>query len=60
MLRYAILGAVGLCDAERRVAVGGPRQDALLALLVLKANHAISSDELIDALWGRSWPRRRA
>jgi DNA-binding SARP family transcriptional activator/tetratricopeptide (TPR) repeat protein len=52
MVKYAILGPVGLCDGERWVAVGGPRQVALLALLLVHANRALSSDQLIDALWG--------
>src|SRR5918997_2563749 len=52
MVRYAILGSVELCDGERRVAVGGPRQVALLALLLVNANRALSSDRLIDTLWG--------
>ncbi len=50
-MRYAILGPVGLFDGEHRVAVGGPRQVALLALLLLNANRAVSRDELVDALW---------
>ena len=57
MVRYAILGPIGLCDGERRVAVGGPRQVALLALLLLNANRAVSTDELIDALWGEAGPQ---
>jgi len=52
MIKYAILGPVELCDGERRVAVGGPRQSALLALLLINANRALSRDRLIDALWG--------
>jgi DNA-binding SARP family transcriptional activator len=52
MVRYAILGPVELCDGERGVRVGGPRQVALLALLLLNAGRAVSSDRLIDALWG--------
>jgi DNA-binding SARP family transcriptional activator len=51
MVRYAILGSVELCDGERRVGVGGPRQVALLALLLVNANRALSTDRLIDALW---------
>jgi DNA-binding SARP family transcriptional activator len=51
MVRYAILGPVELCDGERRVAVGGPRQVALLAFLLVNANRRLSYDRLIDALW---------
>jgi DNA-binding SARP family transcriptional activator len=49
--RYTILGPVELCDQDRMVAVGGPRQVTLLALLLVNANRAVSSDRLIDALW---------
>jgi DNA-binding SARP family transcriptional activator/class 3 adenylate cyclase len=51
MVRYAILGPVELRDGERGVAVGGPRQLALLALLLVNANRALSSDRLVEALW---------
>jgi len=51
MVRYSILGPVELCDGERGVGVGGPRQVALLALLLVNAGRAISADRLIDALW---------
>ena len=51
MVRYAILGPVELCDGELHTAVGGPRQVALLALFLVNANRALSSDSLIDALW---------
>jgi DNA-binding SARP family transcriptional activator/tetratricopeptide (TPR) repeat protein len=56
MVRYAILGPVELCDGERAVPVGGPRQVALLALLLVNANRALSSDRLIEALWGDRGP----
>jgi DNA-binding SARP family transcriptional activator/tetratricopeptide (TPR) repeat protein len=62
MVRYAILGPVELCDGERRKAVGGPRQLALLALLLVNANRALSNDRLIDTLWndlGRSGALKR-
>jgi len=49
--RYAILGPLALYEGERVQAVGGPRQVALLALLLVHANRAVSNDRLIDALW---------
>ena len=51
-VRYAILGPVELCDGERRVAVEGRRQLALLAVLLLHANRTVSGDRLIDVMWG--------
>jgi len=37
--------------------LGGPKQRALLALLLLDAGRAVSTDRLIDALWGEQPPR---
>jgi predicted ATPase/DNA-binding SARP family transcriptional activator len=51
-----ILGPVQVWAGGRRLAVGGPRQLALLAFLVLHANRAVSADAIIDALWGASRP----
>jgi DNA-binding SARP family transcriptional activator len=39
------------------VELGGPKQRALLALLLLEAGRAVSTDRLIDALWGEHPPR---
>jgi DNA-binding SARP family transcriptional activator len=50
-VRYAILGPVELRGGERGAGVGGPRQVALLALLLVNANRALSSDRLVEALW---------
>jgi DNA-binding SARP family transcriptional activator/tetratricopeptide (TPR) repeat protein len=50
-VRYAILGPVEIRDGAGAVPAGGPRQLALLVLLLLNANETVSSDRLIDALW---------
>ena len=36
--------------------LGGPKQRALLAILLLHANEAVSRDRLIDGLWGERPP----
>ncbi len=36
--------------------LGGPRPRALLAQLLLHANQAVSTDRLIDAVWGETPP----
>jgi DNA-binding SARP family transcriptional activator len=57
MLRFGVLGPVEIYDTEgRRRQVGGPRQVALLAFLLVQANRAVSSDRLIDGLWGEGRP----
>jgi DNA-binding SARP family transcriptional activator len=50
-MRFAILGPVEVSTHERRLDLGGRRQLALLAYLVLHANRAVSSDSLIDGVW---------
>src|SRR5262245_7842490 len=56
MLRFRILGPVEVCRDDSRVALGGRRQVALLAFLLLQANRAVSTDQLIEAVWGEHDP----
>ena len=43
-------------DDGTPVALGGPRPRALLALLALHPNEVVSSDRLIDGIWGETPP----
>jgi DNA-binding SARP family transcriptional activator len=55
---FRILGPLEvLGDNGEPVALGGQRQRAVLALLLLRANHVVSTDFLVDALWGEHPPR---
>ena len=56
MLAFGILGPFEVVDGERRVVLGGPKQRALLAILLLRRGEAVSSDRLIDQLWGERPP----
>jgi len=49
---FRILGPLDVLDGGEPVALGGSRQRALLALLLIHAGEAVSSDRLIEALWG--------
>jgi predicted ATPase/DNA-binding SARP family transcriptional activator len=51
MTKFAILGPIELFHGGRPRPIGGPRQLALLAFLLVHANRAVSTDRLIDALW---------
>jgi DNA-binding SARP family transcriptional activator/streptogramin lyase len=51
-----ILGPLEVRSDGRPVEIGGGRQRALLVLLALHANEVLSSDRLIDALWGETPP----
>src|SRR5262245_57445663 len=53
---FRILGPLEVVEDERQVALGGTRQRALLAVLLLNANEVVSSDRLIDELWGANRP----
>jgi len=54
MAHYRILGPLEASVGERSLPTGGPTQLKLFAFLVLHANRAVSSDVLIDAVWGPS------
>ncbi len=43
-------------DGGEPVSLGGRRQRALLAVLVLHANEVVSTDRLVDQLWGEHPP----
>src|SRR5207244_6069477 len=48
---FRILGPLEVYDRGQALALGGAKQRALLALLLLHANEAVSRDRLIDELW---------
>jgi YVTN family beta-propeller protein len=48
---FRILGSLEVLEGERVLDVGGGKQRSVLALLLLHANEAVSSDRLIDELW---------
>ena len=55
-IQIRLLGLVEVSLDGRPVALGGSKQRALLALLALNVNAPVSTDLLIDGLWGESAP----
>ena len=55
-IEFRILGPLEVAEDERRLPLGGQRQRALLAVLLLHANEAVSRDRLIDEVWGEEAP----
>jgi DNA-binding SARP family transcriptional activator len=53
---YRILGPLEAFDGERRISLGGARQRAVLALLLLHGNKTVTRDVILDELWGESPP----
>ncbi|SEC38792.1 DNA-binding transcriptional activator of the SARP family [Streptomyces sp. 3213] len=56
-MRYTLLGPVGMGFEDMPLAVKRPRCRAVLAYLLLHSNHVVSTQQLIDALWGGSEPQ---
>ena len=52
MIAFRVLGTVEAWSGDTQLALGGPRQVKLLAFLLLNANRAVSTDTVIDTLWG--------
>jgi DNA-binding SARP family transcriptional activator len=50
-MEFRILGPLEVVDGGQTVELGGHKQRALLAVLLLEANQVVSSDRLIDMLW---------
>jgi DNA-binding SARP family transcriptional activator len=51
-VEFRILGPLEVVELRRQLPLGGPKQRSLLALLLTHANEVVSSDRLIDELWG--------
>ena len=56
-MKFRILGPLEVYEGEKPVRLGGRNQRALLALLLLNAGEVVSTDRLIDGLWGEEPPR---
>jgi DNA-binding SARP family transcriptional activator len=60
VLEFRILGPLEVADGEEVLHLSGQKQRALLALLLLDANRVVSTDRIVDALWGEQPPRTAA
>ncbi len=55
-MEFRVLGPLEVWDGDRPIDLSGAKQLALLAVLLLHANEVVSSDRLIDELWGGESP----
>jgi predicted ATPase/DNA-binding SARP family transcriptional activator len=60
-VEFRLLGPVAVCDANGEpLAVGSPRQRAVLAALLLHGGESLSVDQFVDLLWPGDAPRTAA
>jgi predicted ATPase/DNA-binding SARP family transcriptional activator len=55
-VEYRLLGPLEAVDAGRRISLGGARQQAVLAALLLQAGRTVALERLVDELWDDSSP----
>jgi DNA-binding SARP family transcriptional activator len=59
-IRFRALGPLEILIDGRAVPLGGPRQRAVLLMLLLAQGHPVSVDRLVDAIWNESPPGKAA
>jgi DNA-binding SARP family transcriptional activator len=59
-VEFRILGPLEVVDGGAALPLGGAKQRGLLAVLLLHAGEVVSSDRLIDQLWGETPPATAA
>ncbi|MFC5823126.1 AfsR/SARP family transcriptional regulator [Nonomuraea insulae] len=57
-LRFAVLGPVRAWRDDRELDLGTPLQRSILGMLLLREGHAVTPNEMIDAVWGEDAPPR--
>jgi DNA-binding SARP family transcriptional activator len=55
-MEFRILGPLEVVEGRDRISLGPEKQRAVLAMLLLDANHTVPVDRLIDGLWGDGTP----
>jgi DNA-binding SARP family transcriptional activator len=57
-MNFRLLGPLEVAERDRPLSLGGVKQRSVLAVLLLHANEVVSTDHLIDELWGDAPPAR--
>ncbi|PBC78034.1 DNA-binding SARP family transcriptional activator [Streptomyces sp. TLI_235] len=55
-LRFQVLGPVQAWRGEEQLALGSPQQQAVLAALLLNQGRPVTTDDLVDGIWGDRTP----
>ena len=59
-MEFLVLGPLEVRDGGRVLPLGGAKQRAALAMLLLHRNEVVSRDRLVDGLWGDTPPASSA
>lgn len=54
---FGVLGPLSVLQDGESVGVGGPKERAVLATLLARANHLVTVDMLVEAVWADHPPR---
>lgn len=52
VMQIRVLGAIGVRDGDNEIAIGGPREKSVLAMLLTESDRPVSADRLIYEAWG--------
>lgn len=55
-MEFRVLGPLQVVDGDRAVVITSPRQRALLGLLLVHAGRSVSTDRILDEVWGDEAP----
>lgn len=58
-MEFAVLGPLEVFDGDRRLALGGAKQQIVLEMLLLNANAVVSAGSLMQAVWGAGTDEHR-
>ena len=59
-MEFRVLGVLEALEDGLPISLGGPKQRSVLAMLLLDPNRSVSTDRLVDGLWGDEPPLRPA
>src|SRR5256885_8624165 len=55
-MKFRVLGPLEVTRGDQVLALGGAKQRALLAILLIEANHVVGLERLADLLWREESP----
>src|SRR4029450_2881814 len=55
-MEFRLLGPMEVSEGGRARPIGGPKQRTVLVHLILRANHVVPPERLIEQIWGNDPP----